>query len=259
MSQGIIYMIINKSNGLKYIGQSTLPMNKAWQQHIQESNKMSPKPLHKAFRKYGIDKFMIKQIDECDIKLLDEKEIYWINQYQSYNEGGYNEKPITIEDQEEDEEDGDPIEIALRYHKDLSKINRDSWYIISPEHRSTGKHSGLRIQGRNLVTGEIRVWENARDAAEEVAGDRRKNSNILVSARRYGNCYGYKWKILDEDKTKKKPIFGIRKKTETIGPRFESIAEAKRILGNGSQGTSLIKSLKNPGRYSWKGYYWYYG
>lgn len=257
MSQGIIYIIINKSNGHKYVGQSTLPMNKVWQQHIQDANKMSSKPLHKAFRKHGIDKFMIKQIDECDASLLNEKETYWIKQYQSYNDGGYNEEPIEVIIQEEPIEE--IIETPLSSHKDLSRINKKPWNIISPEHRSTGKHSGLRIQGRNLDTGEIRVWENARDAAEEVAGDRRKNSNILVSARRYGNCYGYKWKILDEDKTKKKAVFGIHKKTESIGPRYESIAEAKRALGGDGCGTALLKSLRNPGRYSWKGYYWYYG
>jgi len=254
MSQGIIYVIINKTTGHKYVSQSTIPMNKVWQQHIQDSNRMSSKPLHKAFRKYGIDKFMIKQIDECDVSVLGEKETYWIEQYKSYDDGGYNDAPIIIVPEKIEE----PIEIPLRPHKDESTVNRKPWCIIKPEQRSTGKHSGIRVQGRNLDTGEIKVWDNARDAAEEVAGDRRKNSNILVSARRYGNCYGYKWKILDENKTKKKAVFGIDKRTETIGPRYESIAEARRTLGGIGQGTALLKSLKNPGRFSWKGYYWYY-
>jgi len=255
MTQGIIYVIINKTNGHKYVGQSTLPMNKVWQQHIQDANRMSSKPLHKAFRQYGIDKFMIKEIDECELSILGEKELYWTKQYKSYGDGGYNEEPV------EDiiEEVIEVTEIIKEPPKSHKDTNKKPWSIIAPEHRSTGKHAGLRIQGRNLDTGEIRVWESVGDAAEEVTGNRRKNSNILVSARRCGNCYGYKWKILDENKTKKKSVFGIHKRTESMGPRFESIAEAKRVMGLDGQGTSIRKSLQNPGRFSWKGYYWYYG
>lgn len=94
---------------------------------------------------------------------------------------GIMKKPVERIVEKKIEEPQIPIEIPLRPHKDESKINRKPWSIIAPEHRSTGKHSGLRIQGRNLDTGEIRVWESIRDAAEEVTGDRRKNSNILVS------------------------------------------------------------------------------
>lgn len=259
MTQGIIYVIINKANGHKYVAQSTLPMNKVWQQHIQDSKRMSSKPLHKAFRKYGIDKFMIKEIDECDLSILGEREEYWIKQYKSYGDGGYNEEPVERIVEEKIEEVEAPIEIPLSSHQNNKNYTKKPWSIIAPEHRSTGKHAGLRIQGRNLDTGEIRTWESVRDAAEDVTGDRRKNSNILVSARRCGNCYGYKWKILDEDKTKKKAVFGVHKKTESMGPRFDSIAEARRALGGDGQGTALLKSLRNPGRFSWKGYYWYYG
>ena len=62
MTQGIIYLITNKINGNKYIGQTTQSMNKRWSAHIQESLRLSDKPLHRAFRKYGVDKFNIKQI-----------------------------------------------------------------------------------------------------------------------------------------------------------------------------------------------------
>ena len=91
MSQGIIYLIINKQNGHKYVGQTTQPMNKRWQQHIQEALRMSDKPLHRAMRKYGNHNFMIKELDECDKSLLDQREQYWIEQYNTFNSSeGYN-------------------------------------------------------------------------------------------------------------------------------------------------------------------------
>ena len=241
MSQGIIYLIINKENGHKYIGQTILPLNKIWQQHIEESKRMSSAPLHKAFRKFGIDKFIIKMIDECDENSLNEREYYWIKQYKS-NEIGYNNASFMKEDK--------PPVIEKK------EVKESNWGKLTEENRGNGKHSGLRILGLNVETGEEKIWESARDAALEVAGDPRKNSNILSSARNGYKCYGYRWRILD-NKTKKKSVIGVHKKTWGR-IEFESMSEACKIMGRGSKATGLIKSLRNPHRYSWKGYYWYY-
>jgi group I intron endonuclease len=251
MSQGIIYLIINKENGHKYIGQTTQALNKVWQQHIQESKRMSSKPLHKAFRKYGVDKFLIKVIDECNQNLLDEKENYWIQKYDTLN--GYNgieEEPIISPEPEKQ------IPIVKKKEIEPKPTNTDPWGFLTEENRSNGKHCGLSVLGINIETGEEKIWDNAREAALEVTGNRNKNSNILKSARNGYKCYGYRWRILD-DKTKKKGVIGVHKKTWNR-IYFESIAEARRQLGNGCKGAGLIKSLKHPHKYSWKGYYWYF-
>ena len=138
------------------------------------------------------------------------------------------------------------------------KEHYNTWYTIKDEDRGDGKKSGLKIQGKHIETGEIKTWNTVREAAEEITGNPRKNSNLLVCARNYYRCYGYKWTIL-EDKSKKKSVFAIHKKTERLGPRFESISACVRELGAGGHGTGLNKSLKHPGRYSWRGFYWYYG
>lgn len=236
MSQGIIYLIINKENGHKYIGQTTLPLNKIWQQHIEESKRMSSKPLHRAFRKYGVDKFIIKVIDECDERLLNEKEHYWIKQYDSkYNDDAYEE---VIEQ---------PI---------IEEEPKEPWHPLNENIRGNGKHCGLRILGVNIETGEEIIWDNARDAAYELTGDRKKNSNILLSARNGYKCYGYRWRIL-EDKTKKKSVVGVHKKTwHRI--EFESMSEACRQLCGNCRGAGLVKSLRHPHKYTWKEHYWFY-
>lgn len=48
------------------------------------------KTLSKAFRKYGLDNFTFEILEECDIDLLDEREIYYITLYDTYF-NGYNE------------------------------------------------------------------------------------------------------------------------------------------------------------------------
>ena len=238
MSQGIIYLIINKQNGHKYVGQTTQGMNKRWQQHIQEALRMSDKPLHRAMRSYGNHNFMIKEVDECDESLLDEKEQYQIKQYRpEYN--------LEIEELIE-EPKPEPI-----------PKKRSSWAFLTNENRGNGKHSGIKIQGLNIETGEIREWDNARDAAEEVAGNRNKNSNILISAKKGYKCYGYRWKLL-EQKSKKKAVKAVHKITWEEY-QFESIADAiRKVGGNNSRGTGLIKSLRSNGRYTWKGFMWFY-
>jgi len=269
MSRGIIYLITNKENGHKYIGQTTQGMNKRWQQHIQEALKMSSKPIHQAMRKYGNHRFTIQEIDECDECLLNEREEYWIKYYNTFeSEKGYNatsggERPIFSQETKQKLSEIASQRILTETHIEnistalTTKAKQKPWGILTDENRGNGKHSGLRIRGKHLKTGEIKEWENARVAAQEVAGSPNKNGNILLSARKGYKCYGYKWEIL-EDKKKKKAVFGVNKKTEQIEIRFESIADASRSLGGPTKGTGLIKSLKHPGRYSWKGFYWYY-
>ena len=75
MNRGIIYLILNKQTGEKYIGNTTLAMNKEWIYHIDRSKRMSADPLHKAFRQHGVHNFMIKELDDALFLLWDAKNI----------------------------------------------------------------------------------------------------------------------------------------------------------------------------------------
>ena len=128
-----IYKIINKINGKCYIGQST-QIEKRWSKHKNTSHNQTSKaydyPLYRAFRKYGIENFSFKILEECSNLELNEKEKYWINYYNpEYNQttgGDYKTVPkkltyeqvqkiqkILIEDQ-----DGNisHIELAKKYN-----------------------------------------------------------------------------------------------------------------------------------------------
>jgi group I intron endonuclease len=250
MARGIIYLITNKENGLKYVGSTLLPMNKEWQSHIQLSNKMSPEPLHRAFRQYGVHRFGIQELDECDERELDDKREQWIRHYNSYNGENYN---FRIFDEEEEDDEEDLIPIVPDKVKQVRHL-----HTFTNQDRRNIKRTGHKVQGKHLETGEIKIWESAALAAEEVTGNARKNSNIMSCARNCYRCYGYKWSVVEEN-SKKKSVFGIHKKTERLGPRYESITEAMKALRGNSAGVGLIKSLKHPGRYSYRGFYWYYG
>ena len=252
MARGIIYLITNKENGLKYVGSTLLPMNKEWQSHIQSANRMSSEPLHKAFRHYGIHRFNIQELDECDESELNDKKEHWIQHYNTYCGENYNFRVFDEEEDDEDEEE-DLLPIISDKVREVRHL-----HTFNNQDRKNIKRTGHKVQGKHLETGEIKIWESAALAAEEVTGNARKNSNIMTCARNCYNCYGYKWSVIEENH-KKRPVFGIHKKTERLGPRYESISDAMKALRGNSVGLGLIKSLKHPGRYSYRGFYWYYG
>lgn len=87
---GYIYKIINNINNKIYIGQTSRSIESRWKEHIIDSQNPDKQTyLYKAFNKYGIENFSIEEIIEAPQSELDELEIYYIKQYDSYN-NGYN-------------------------------------------------------------------------------------------------------------------------------------------------------------------------
>lgn len=87
-----IYMYTDKDNGKKYIGQSV----NIKQRYIDHKNGMSkssrPTPFDILLHTKGIDSFSFEVLEECPIEKLDEREKFWIEYYDSYN-NGYNYTP----------------------------------------------------------------------------------------------------------------------------------------------------------------------
>ena len=86
-----IYKIENKLNGHCYIGQS-INIEERWKIHKNSIYNciVYDYPLYKAIRKYGIENFSFEIIEECIEKELNDKEVYWIKQYNSFF-NGYNQ------------------------------------------------------------------------------------------------------------------------------------------------------------------------
>lgn len=84
-----IYKITNTLNNKCYIGQS-IDIKIRWIQHIYEGKRNNPQgKLYSAIFKEGIENFSFEVIEECplDEKILNEKERYWIEYYNSFNKG----------------------------------------------------------------------------------------------------------------------------------------------------------------------------
>lgn len=82
-----IYQIINDINNKIYIGKTEHSIEKRFKQHCRDAFRPSieKRPLYSAMRKYGIENFHIELIEETDNP--EEREIYWIEQKQSFKYG----------------------------------------------------------------------------------------------------------------------------------------------------------------------------
>lgn len=85
---GYIYKITNDINDKIYIGKTEFNIEKRFQEHIKDSEKLyKNRPLYNAMNKYGIEHFKIELIEETNN--TEEREKYWISYYNSYS-NGYN-------------------------------------------------------------------------------------------------------------------------------------------------------------------------
>ena len=230
---GIIYQLINKIDGQTYIGSTTLPLNKIWKHHIDSAMRMSPLLLHREMRKHKNHNFMPKEVCDCHESELESKKEHYIKELNAHDVDTEVEEEIIIEKPKE---------------KKLVGFQ-------NAKYRGNGKTGGIKLMGWNIETGEERYWDSAMDAAEELTGNKKNNSNILSASRRGIIAYGHRWKMTDR-KSGKRKIVAIDKRTWQEY-YFNSCADAIRAVGN-VKGAGLYKALKSNGRNTWRGYIWKY-
>lgn len=87
---GFIYIIKNTVNGKVYIGQTRVSVDLRWKEHLRHAQ-YGDQVINRAMRKYGVDKFYIETLEICDVSIIDEREIYYIDLFDSTNKTkGYN-------------------------------------------------------------------------------------------------------------------------------------------------------------------------
>ena len=83
-----IYKITKIENGKSYIGQSN-DIERRFNEHIAKNDI----PIDMAISKYGSKAFKFEVLEECELNKLDEREIYWIEYYNTFKGFGYNCNP----------------------------------------------------------------------------------------------------------------------------------------------------------------------
>ena len=90
-----IYRIYNIDTNESYIGQTAKTIEHRFKEHIREAKrsfrgeKREFSYFHRILLYYGVEQFKIEELEEVSDELADEREIYWIEYYDSYY-SGYN-------------------------------------------------------------------------------------------------------------------------------------------------------------------------
>lgn len=96
---GVIYIITNKLNDKKYIGQAVSysgnrpwGSHRRWQVHVKNAihNRCECRLLENAIRKYSVDEFIVEDVLECGVHELNQYEDEYITLYNTLSPYGYN-------------------------------------------------------------------------------------------------------------------------------------------------------------------------
>jgi len=88
----IIYKHTSKTSGKSYIGKTSSTVKKRFNEHVNhaKNNKIKTTHFHNALLKYGKEDFETEILEHSIYKNVDEREIYWIKYFDTY-ENGYNQ------------------------------------------------------------------------------------------------------------------------------------------------------------------------
>lgn len=264
-----IYKITNQINKKVYIGQS-ICIEYRWQQHkadaMNEKSRCYNRPLYRAIRKYGIENFEFAVLEECSPDKLNEKEIYWINYYNSFNQDyGYNltlggNQAIKIVPDELYKlwDEGYSIhELIEHFHVNHTTI--DKWlkmyenysekeafrrgFFRSEKRRNIKKHE-KRICQYSLDGEFIQYWDSIKSISRALQKQGACSSIPKCLKGEYYSSYGFRWCYEGKKLVSKQEV---NQRTNLVKLTIEDVAEIKEMLAQGAK-QQEIANLYNVGR-----------
>lgn len=203
-----IYKITNQVNGKIYIGKTLGTIQERWKEHCKDFKKerCEKRPLYSAMNKYGIENFIIEQVEECSPEIVNEREKYWIEYYSSFKYG-YN---ATIGGDGKQYLDYDLIYSLYKEGKNLTEISKmlkcDTHSVTKVLNNFNVSHEERvkRAISQNKIpvlmidkdTGEVLKSFTGLQEAEKFLGKVRSKQHIAEVCKGKRNvAYGYKWKF----------------------------------------------------------------
>lgn len=201
-----IYKFTSKITGLSYIGQS-IKIEDRYNQHLTEAeNNRKQSKWYQALREQGIDNFEFSILEECHPAELNMREIYWISEYDSYNNGYnstpegqskiYNPQPIY----DAWDEGLSPLEISQKlgighscvYYNLINYKNYDKHEAKVRGGKLTQQQLNTTIYQYDLNGNFIRDWSSCKAAARSHSNWDSSYIGKVVAGKRK-TAYNYQW------------------------------------------------------------------
>ena len=212
---GFIYVITNDVNGKQYVGKTTDTIEIRYKKHLEEykRSRCEKRPLYLAMNKYGLEHFSVKQLEECELDILNSREQYWIKELNTFHNGynaTYDGDGTQLYDYNLFVQDYDngmtALEIAKKYQCDLKPIR----LALTKAGRDTKKNANDRNTCMAVAQLDknteivIQEFPSTRTAAiymqtHNYTKDKRDGSvshHIAEAAMgKRKTAYGFKWKL----------------------------------------------------------------
>ena len=201
---GFIYKITNQINGKMYVGKTEDTIEERFKGHCREYKKerCEKRPLYDAMKKYGVENFIVEEVEKVDNALLGEREQYWISYYDTYH-NGYNatkggdgkrllDYDLIIKTYKEVQSVKKTAELCHCDPSSVSKILK----VNNIEIKASGEVQGVPIDQYDLQGNFIQTFSSSREAARAVAqgksGEAAHISDVCKGKRK--TAYKYIWK-----------------------------------------------------------------
>lgn len=274
---GYIYQITNLVNNKKYIGLTTSTIQERWKQHLQALNSGVDYAIYKAMRKYGLENFVIEELEEVPNDQLNEKEKEYIKAKDSYikdgkgynlTRGGEGNTTVDIAQVYELWDSGLSIgQISEYLGHDRSAIRRKlqsyNNYSLEESNKRGDKFQGEKrhIPVCQFTTEGIFIQEHDSCLAAELSTGISAKA-IWAAIKSKGTSGGYIW-CYPQDRDGIKPRKGkiYKQKVEQLNKNkeiiaiYESAAEASRQTGISD---IQIRKVCQGKDITAGGYYWRY-
>ena len=212
-----IYKITNLINNKIYIGKTLQTIEKRFKEHCKDYLKREEekRPLYSAMKKYGINNFKIEQVEECDENLIDERERYWIEYYDSFKNGynatlggdgkAYVNRQLVINTYNETQNCAKTAELCKIHITTVYKILEENNIQRKSSQQIAKETLSKAIFMLNLQNEKLLSFESMTEAAQYLKDNNKAKGDIKgirshirdVCKGKRQTAYGYKWKWLD--------------------------------------------------------------
>lgn len=234
MEYGFIYVIENKENGKKYIGQTCNKYpNTRWSAHKNDAKNGLNRPLYNAIRKYGETSFVFKiLLKNVPIEKLDFYEKLWIKKFKTRIPNGYN---ISIGGSVLRGKDNPMFGVPSKFkgvkRTEEVKIKIKEKWTNERRKKQSDKFSG----NNNPMYGIHNCGENNPNYNKKISDETKRKISESLSGEKngfYGKTHTNETKnIISQYQNKnKKSIAMMDSITEEIIIIFNSISDAKRYI-----------------------------